>query len=59
MAAMESRLARELAEELIAAMGQLTPEERLQAFLSHSRFMCELYEAGRRNRSGGPAQQPS
>jgi hypothetical protein len=57
MAAMESRLARELAQELIAAMQRLTPEERLQAFLSHSRFMSELYEAGRRHRSG-PAQQP-
>jgi hypothetical protein len=32
--------------ELLAANQRLTPEERLNAFLTHSRLMMELYQAG-------------
>lgn len=48
---MESKLARQLRDELLAAMERLTPEERLRAFLAHCRLVSELYEAGRRHRS--------
>jgi len=33
--------------ELVAANQRLPPEERLNAFLTHSRLMMELYQAGR------------
>lgn len=32
---------------LLAATQPLTPEQRLDAFLTHSRLMMELFEAGR------------
>lgn len=43
---MESKLARQIRQELIAATQALTPEQRLEAFLEHSQLMAELYEAG-------------
>jgi hypothetical protein len=54
MPAMESKLARQLEDDLIAAAQRLTPEERLRAFLAHCRLMSELLEAGRRHRAGPP-----
>ena len=42
--------------ELVAAMGRLTPEERLNAFLTHSRLMMELYQAGRAARTSSKAK---
>jgi len=35
---MQSKLARQLQEDLIAAMQRLSPEQRLQAFLAHCRL---------------------
>jgi hypothetical protein len=48
---MESKLARDARQALIAATQRLTPEERLQAFLRHSRLMMALYRAGQQIRS--------
>jgi hypothetical protein len=35
---------------LLEATQRLTPEERLNAFLTHSRLMMKLYDAGRQAR---------
>ena len=43
---MNSNLARQAEQELLEAAQHLTPEERLNAFLGHSRLMTKLYEAG-------------
>ena len=51
---MESRLARQLEEDLVAAERRLSPRERLVAFLAHSRLMAELHAAARQ-RDAGPA----
>jgi len=48
---MESKLAREARQALIAATQRLSPEERLNAFLAHSRLMVALYQAGQQIRS--------
>jgi hypothetical protein len=37
---------------LVAANQRLTPEERVNAFLTHSQLMVELYQAGR---AAGPS----
>lgn len=47
----DSKLTRQLQEDLVVAMRRLTPEERLRAFVAHGRLMTELNEAGRRHRS--------
>jgi hypothetical protein len=39
---------------LLEATQRLTPEERLNAFLTHCRLMMELYEAGRQAREARP-----
>jgi hypothetical protein len=54
---MESKLARQLEEDLILAMRRLTPEDRLRAFLAHCRLVNELHEAARRHRSRPPRQR--
>jgi hypothetical protein len=36
---------------LVAANQRLAPEERLNAFLTHSRLMMELYQAGQATRT--------
>ena len=48
---MESKLAREARQGLLAESQLLTPEERLNAFLEHCQLMMALYEAGEK-RSG-------
>ena len=48
---MKSKLARQLQDDLITAIGRLSPEDRLKAFLAHCRLVTELYEAGRRQRA--------
>ena len=48
---MESKLAREAKQDLIAATQRLSAEERLNAFLAHSRLIVALYQAGKRIRS--------
>jgi hypothetical protein len=40
----------ELDQGLLAATQRLTPEQRLDAFLTHSRLMMELFQAGQRAR---------
>jgi hypothetical protein len=56
--AVESKLAQQLRQELIAATQALTPEQRLEAFLEHSQLMAELYEAGRRLRAEAELNRP-
>jgi hypothetical protein len=56
--AVESKLAQQLRQELIAATQALTPEQRLEAFLEHSQLMAELYEAGRRLRAEADSKRP-
>lgn len=48
---MESKLAKQAHQSLLQAMRQLTPEERLNAFLTHCRLMMDLYQAGRQMRA--------
>ena len=50
IANMESRVAKDAERELIRATQELTPEERLNAFLTHCRLMMDLYEAGQKLR---------
>jgi len=54
----ESKLAQQLRQELIAATQALTPEQRLDAFLEHCQLMTELYEAGRRLRAEPDSKRP-
>jgi hypothetical protein len=51
ISSMESKLAREAKEALIAATQRLSAEERLNAFLAHSRLMVALFQAGEQIRS--------
>ena len=44
---MESKLAQQAEKALIEATQRLTPEQRVEAFLTHCELMMELYEAGR------------
>jgi len=44
---MFSKLAEEARIAMIAAMQRLTPEERLNAFSTHSGLMVELCDAGK------------
>jgi hypothetical protein len=39
---------------LVVANQRLPPEERLNAFLTHSRLMMELYKAGQSARTRAP-----
>jgi hypothetical protein len=48
---MESRLAKRLEEDLIAAMRRLSPEQKLNAFLAHCQLVMELFQAGQQIRS--------
>jgi hypothetical protein len=47
---MPSKLAQDLKRALIAETQQLTPEERIRAFLAHSRLLAELHLAGQKLR---------
>ncbi len=47
---MESKLTKQLEADLIAAMRQLSPEQKLNAFLAHCQLMMELYQGGQRIR---------
>lgn len=49
---MESKLAKEAERALVEATQRLNPEERLNAYLAHSRLVMELYEAGQQMRTG-------
>jgi len=52
--AVESKIARQLRDELIDATRRLTPEQRLHAFLAHCQLMMELFRAGQDLRNGSP-----
>jgi hypothetical protein len=43
---MNSALARQAEQTLIDAAQELTPEQRLDAFLQHAQLMTALYDAG-------------
>jgi hypothetical protein len=51
IARMESKLAKQADLALVAATQRLTPEERLNAFLTHCRLIMDLYVAGRNARN--------
>jgi hypothetical protein len=51
---MESKVAKEAERALVEATQRLSPEERLNAFLTHCRLVMELYEAGQRVRTAQP-----
>lgn len=54
---MESKLARQVRQELIVATAALAPGQRLEAFLEHCQLLAELYEAGRRLRAEGDSKR--
>jgi hypothetical protein len=45
---MESKVAREAERALVEATQRLAPEQRLDAFLTHTRLMMELYQIGQK-----------
>jgi hypothetical protein len=47
----ESKLAAQAKLDLVALTQSMTPEQRLEAFLTHTRLMMELYLAGEEIRS--------
>ena len=47
----KSRLAQDLQQALIDQARRMRPEERLKAFVEHSRLMVLLMQAGRRRRA--------
>jgi hypothetical protein len=44
---MQSKLAKEAGPALVATQ-RLSPEERVNAFLTHCRLVMEIYEAGKK-----------
>jgi hypothetical protein len=48
---MDSKLALQQKEALLRTVQQLTPEQRLNAFLAHCRLVTGLYHAGAARRS--------
>jgi hypothetical protein len=47
---MESKLALSARQAVLAATQRLRPEEWVEGFRAHSRFMVALYQAGRQQR---------
>jgi len=47
----KSRLSQDLQQALIDQARRMRPEERLKAFIEHSRLMVLLMQAGRRRRT--------
>ena len=54
---MHSKLGQELKQALVAETQRLSPEQRVEAFLAHSRLLTELHLAGQRLRSSAPPRQ--
>ncbi len=52
---MESELAKYAEQQLIEAAKRMTPEQRLQTYLAHSKRMVELQRAGKRMRAAEAA----
>lgn len=48
---MDSKIATISKRALLVQVQRLTPEQRLEAFLVHSRLVTELYRAGLRHRA--------
>jgi hypothetical protein len=48
LGSMESRVAQEAERALVEATQRLSPEARLNAFLTHCRLLMELHRAGRK-----------
>ena len=48
----------EVDQALLAATQRLTPEQRLDAFLTHSRLMMELFQAGQQARESRQPKAP-
>lgn len=48
---MESKVAKEAQRALVEATQRLSPEDRVRAFLSHSRLVMKLHLAGQKLRS--------
>jgi hypothetical protein len=55
---MRSKLATDSKSRLLAQSMRLGPERRLEAFLTHSRLMTELYRAGSARRKKTVAGSP-
>lgn len=55
---MESTLAKVAELALVEATQRLSPGERVEAFLAHSRLVTELYRAGTKLRASEPQPQP-
>ena len=43
---MDSKISKDADKDLVALTQQLSPEERVNAFLEHCRSMMDLFEAG-------------
>jgi hypothetical protein len=54
---MDSKLARQAEQELIAANRLRTPEQRLEAFLAHCELMEQLRRAGESARRASEPKQ--
>jgi hypothetical protein len=54
---MESKLAIDAERALVEATQKLSPEARLNAFLTHCQLVTQLYEAGQRMRSQDTQQR--
>jgi hypothetical protein len=52
---MESKVAKEAERALVEATQRLSPEERVRAFLAHSRLVTKLHRAGEKLRTDKPA----
>ena len=48
---MESKLAQQVEQALIEDMRRLTPQERLEAFITHCQLSMDLYLAGEQYRA--------
>jgi len=55
---MESKIAQQAREDLIAGTRSLSAEQRLQAFLRHCRLVMKLYRAGKRVRTAAGRSVP-
>jgi hypothetical protein len=55
---MESTLARDAERALLEATQRLSREERVEAFLAHSRLVMKLRGAGRKLRAAEPQPPP-
>jgi hypothetical protein len=54
---MKSKLAEAAEKALVEATQRLSPEQRVNAFLTHCRLVMQLYEAGQKLRSQAALSQ--